>query len=200
MVAGHFATALVPASRLRGGPLWLFLLAAMVPDYLYFLLSLFGLERPLPVEFWTTSLKDMHGEMPYSHSGFSILVQALVMGGIAWFTTREPRAVLWCGALVVGHYLCDLLAGFQHEIAGIGSPMIGFNFYNNAPVMALALEALLSAGCVFWLVRGRRRSNLPLTPRQKVLLYVVFVGGSFLLLPIANESLLDSLSSIAGPR
>ena len=40
MIVGHYAAALVPYSRLEGRPLWLLLLCANVPEFLWLVLAL----------------------------------------------------------------------------------------------------------------------------------------------------------------
>ena len=55
MIGGHYATALVPYTQLeRKAPLWLFLTAAMVIDFVLITLVVGGIETATPVGESTT--------------------------------------------------------------------------------------------------------------------------------------------------
>jgi hypothetical protein len=188
MMMGHFATALIPYSRVKGASAWLLLLCAALPDFLWLTLALFGIETPRPDSFLDVSIIGLKATMPFSHTGVGVTLLALATFGIVQGIWKNKSLSIWCGVLVVLHWLCDLLSGWHHEVLWAGTPNIGLDLYARSPYIAFAIEIVFSAALVSWFVKSESKER-PLTTKQKAILYASFVGGSTIFLPTAYSSL-----------
>ena len=68
MIVGHYAAALVPYSRLEGRPLWLLLVCANVPEFLWLALALAGVEPTKPASLLDATFPNIDVHMTYSHN------------------------------------------------------------------------------------------------------------------------------------
>jgi hypothetical protein len=186
---GHFATALIPYGRVKDAPLWVLLLCAQLPDFLWLGLALAGVEVTTPESFLDVTITGMKVEMVYSHVGVGVVGLAAIAGGAVYAAYRRRDIALWCGALVFVHWLCDLLSGWAHEWLFAGSRKIGFDLYARSPYAAFAIEAAFSAALVFFYVRGEARQGRAVSRTAQIRLYAVFVGGTLLFAPTAYVSM-----------
>ncbi|MDF1781454.1 MAG: hypothetical protein P1U67_09180 [Alcanivoracaceae bacterium] len=189
MVIGHYATALIPYQKHPTAPLSLFLFAAIFLDAVWLALALIGIETPHPAGLLDASLLNLHVDMPWSHDLLPVLGWAMLMSVIGWGVTRSKAVALWCGALVVVHEISDLLAGFNHYVAGTDSQLIGLGLYSRAPELALLFEGLLGVVCTAWFIRARRSEGCPVSKQGGYLLYAIFIGGAAMQLIFARSSL-----------
>jgi hypothetical protein len=197
VILGHYATALIAQQRAPRVPVWLLLAAANLPDLVWLILAAVGLEAPSPASVLDASFANLTVEMTYSHDlapAFGLAAIAAAGAYIVTLQSTATRAVAavagaWCAALVLGHEASDLVAGFEHHMAGPRSPSIGLDLYRQAPELALVLEALLGAACVAWFTRARAREGRPLSRATVWSLYAIFVAGTLAWLPIARRPL-----------
>jgi hypothetical protein len=87
MIAGHFATALVPYELTRKtspAPFWLFLLASQFLDFLMLVFVSLGVEKLEPSNFLTAAFVSMRSDMFVSHDVLPVLGWAILLGAIAW--------------------------------------------------------------------------------------------------------------------
>src|SRR5882672_4505704 len=90
VIVGHYAAALVPYSKLdRRAPLWLLMLCAQVPEFLWLVLSLAGVEKPSPDSMLDATFGNVKVEMLYSHNLVPALLQALVVSAIVFAVWRR---------------------------------------------------------------------------------------------------------------
>jgi hypothetical protein len=192
MIAGHYATALIPYELTRrnlGTPFWIFLLAAQFLDLAMLALVQLGIEDLRPPMFMDFAFSTSSSNMWLSHDIIPVVLWSVAVGLLFWGITRKSVVALWCGALVVVHELCDLLVGYTHHLQGDNSPSLGLNLYQQAPVVGLLLEAGLCAAIVTWFCWRRARTGAPVSSRLKWGLYAVLVGSVLATLPIATRSL-----------
>ena len=189
MIVGHYAAALVPYSRLEGRPLWLLLICANVPEFLWLTLALAGVEPTSPASLLDVTFPNIDVHMTYSHNLIPGLIQGVIVFAVVQAIWRDRPLALWCGALTIVHVLCDLLVGFKHELLGPGSPQVSLDTYGHAPVLAIGIELLFALGCVFAYLRSEARQGRSLTSRRSVTLYAVFAIGILLWLPATSMSL-----------
>ncbi|MHB2017616.1 MAG: hypothetical protein ACYCW6_11770 [Candidatus Xenobia bacterium] len=185
MIVGHYATALFPRHRFPRAPFWLFLLCAQLADFLWLAFAFIGLEPTDPKSFLDASLQNLHVNMLYSHNLMPTLLLAATVTLAVLLWRRGLKQALWCGALVVLHFLCDLIVGYEHGLFGRDSSPIGLNLYYYNPYLALCLEAAFGATCVAWFVDAEAAAGRPLSRRKIVTLYSIFIGGALIWLPIA---------------
>ncbi len=191
MIAGHFATALVPYELTRKtspAPFWLFLLAAQFLDFLMLLFVSVGVEKLEPTNFLEVAFVSMHSEMFVSHDIVPVFGWAVAFGAIVWGLTKNRTVAIWCIGLVLLHEVFDLAVGFEHYVLGSETMILGFNLYNNAPIAGLVIEAALCAAIVFWFCGRRASQNAPVTPMLKWGLYGLLVGSTLATLPMATQS------------
>jgi len=179
MVVGHYTTALVAKRLDPRGPLWLFLLASMFLDFLMAGLVVSGIEtmRPDPAVAGPR-LASMVVEMTYSHDLIPAIGWGLALGALALAGTRSRGTALWVAGLVFVHEVFDLVSGFPHFVMGSGTPEVGFGLYQSAPLMALAIEAVVAFACVFYFLR---RSTL--TTAKKAGLLATTLFGILVMIP-----------------
>jgi hypothetical protein len=189
MILGHYASALVAKSELPKFPLWILLVFANLADFLWILLGLAGLEAPHPKSFLDASFANIVVQMTYSHDLIPTLVLSAVVYGAVHFGMRKPKAALWCAGLIILHFQCDLLAGYEHHVFGAQSRSIGLNFYQRAPHLALLIEAAFAITCVFLYARGMKRQGLPIPAKKQALLYGFFMIGILAFWPLGTMPL-----------
>jgi hypothetical protein len=194
MIVGHYAAALVPYSRLQGRPLWLLLLCANVPEFLWLGLALAGVEPTRPASMLDATFSNLDVHMTYSHNLVPGLIQGAIVFAIVHAIWRDRALALWCGGLAIVHVLCDLVVGFEHQLLGPDSPQVSLNTYANAPLVAIAIELLFALACVFAYLRMEARRGQPVTRGRTVALYAVFVVGILIWLPASTMSLGETLA------
>lgn len=194
MIVGHYAAALVPYSRLDGRPLWLLLVCANVPEFLWLTLALAGVEPITPASLLDATFPNIDVHMTYSHNLVPAFVQGAIVCAVVQAIWRDRPLALWCGGLTVVHVLCDLVVGFPHQLLGPDSPQVSLDTYGRAPVLAIAIELIFALGCVFAYLRSESRRGRPVARRRVVALYAVFTIGILLWLPATQMSLADALA------
>ena len=182
MVIGHYATALVAKKHAPGGPLWLFLIASILLDWLLVIFVLADIEvmEAPNVAAGSSIFASMIVDTPYSHDIVPVLGWCVAMALAAFALTRSWHITLWAAALVAIHELCDLVSGFPHYFFGPDSARLGLGLYHTAPLAALAIELVLGLACVWWFVKDSQLST-----GKTVALYAVIVLGVAALLPNA---------------
>ena len=195
MIVGHYAAALVPYSRLEGRPLWLLLVCANVPEFVWLALALAGVEPTTPASLLDATFPTLDVHMTYSHNLVPGLIQGVIVFALVLALWRDRPLALWCGALTVVHVLCDLLVGFKHELFGPDSPQVSLDTYGHAPVVAIIIELAFALGCVFAYLQSEARRDRPLTRRRGAALYAVFAIGILMWLPATSMSLRQTFGS-----
>ena len=194
MIVGHYAAALVPYSRLEGRPLWLLLVAANVPEFLWLTLALAGVEPTEPASLLDATFPSIVVHMTYSHNLIPGFIQGLIVFAVVQLIWRDRPLALWCGALTVAHVLCDLLVGFKHELLGPNSPQVSLDTYGHAPVLEIAIELIFALGCVYAYLKSEQRRERPVTRGRSVALYAVFAVGILMWLPATSMSLRQTIA------
>ncbi len=193
MIVGHYATALLPYSRLKsaggGCPFWLLLLSANVPEFLWLALALAGVEAPDPASLIDASFSNLKVDMVLSHNLVPALAQAAVVGVLVFAWLRRGAAALWCAGLCVFHVLCDYVVGFEHQLLGRESLAVALNSYGRAPYLAILFEAAFSVACVFLYHRAEERAGRPIPAGRRRALYAIFLVGVLVWLPSAKVPL-----------
>ena len=154
MFAGHVGAGLAIGSVDRRVNVGAFITAALLLDFVLWLLVLVGWEAvTIPGNF-----SDTHQPafiFPYSHSLFAGALWSAIAGAAAFLAyARTPslkwRAALLVAAAVFSHWLLDALV-HQPEmpLAGTGSAMVGLGLWQRMPVACLVEATIVVAG--LWL-------------------------------------------------
>jgi membrane-bound metal-dependent hydrolase YbcI (DUF457 family) len=168
VLTGHFATALVPHARNRALPLFTLLMLSQLPDLL------------IPLDVMRSGERDLNRlHMTLSHDLVPVAVLSVVVA-LALQAWKRDAALTFAGtALVVVHWLCDLLSGFSHNVAGPHTAQLGLDLYRSAPAQAFLIEFVFAAGCLAWFFLERNRQHDAVGRWRSVVLCAV------ILLPIA---------------
>jgi hypothetical protein len=197
MIVGHYAAALVPYSRLEGRPLWLLLVCANVPEFLWLALALAGVEPTNPASLMDATFPNLDVHMTYSHNLIPGFLQGGIVFALVYAVWRDRPLALWCGALTVVHVLCDLLVGFKHELLGPDSPQVSLDTYGHAPVLAIAIELVFALACVYAYLRSEARRGRAVARGRTIALYAVFIIGILMWLPTTRMSLGEAIAQFA---
>lgn len=155
MFIGHWAPALAVAAKRRSPGLGTLFIAAQLIDWAFFLFVLLGVEHMrLTPGISAMSPLDLYF-MPYTHS----LLGALVWGGgttvVVWALSRDRIAALLAGAVVVSHWLLDLLVHVPDLTIAGSPPKLGLGLWNY-PLIEMPLELGITFGALWLYVRARQ--------------------------------------------
>jgi hypothetical protein len=129
-------------------------LAAQFIDLLWPTFLLLGLERVRIVPGVTTVTPLLFEHYPFSHSLLAVVGWAVLVGSVHFFLRRQRLAALVIAALVVSHWLLDLLVHRPDlPLVPNGGPLVGFGAWSS-PTLTLLIEVPLFAGGV-WLYARR---------------------------------------------
>ncbi len=177
MIVGHYATALVATEKAPRAPFWWLLVASNLPDFVWFVLMLLGIEKMEPTSMFEATLSNLQIDMTYSHDLLPLLGWAVGTGLFAFVIWRDVPTAIWSAILVAFHEVCDLVSGFYHYVYTPESQRIGLGLYTNAPELALAIEVALGVACVWWFVRSRASRGAPVSSWGKRWLYGLVIVG-----------------------
>lgn len=140
MFIGHWAPALLAAAVSPRAPrLGSLFVAGQLVDWGFFGLSIAGVER-MRIEPGATVMNSMDlYHMPYTHSLLGSAVLALAFAAILMLWRRDLAAAMIGGAVVLSHWLLDLLV-HRPDLTLAGSPpKLGLGLWNY-PVIEMPLE------------------------------------------------------------
>lgn len=159
MFIGHWAPALVAATDRRAPSLGVLFIGAQLLDWLFFGFLLVGFEHMRVVPGITAmNPMDLY-DMPYTHSLIGAVVWAGLFAVAVWLPKVDSRAALIGGAVVLSHWLLDLIVHRPDLTILGGPPKFGLGLWN-APAIEMPLEVVLTAGALaFYLARTRPRSG-----------------------------------------
>jgi len=201
MFAGHIGAALAIGRAERGVNVGVFIAAALLLDFVLWLLVLLGLETvTIPADFGRTHQAQF--VFPYSHGliasvAWSVLAGVVGFVGYSRLQTKRRAAVL-IGVAVLSHWILDALVHRPElPLTGAASHSFGFGLWNNVP-LALTLEAVV-VGVGLWLfvsgtqlVRGKRIVLVVLC-----LVVMTFTAVGMTLAPAPPSALAMAASSLA---
>ena len=161
MFIGHFAPAFVAAAVTPDRPrLGVYFLAAQLVDWAFFAFLLLGVEdmRIVP---GITAMNPMDlYHMPYTHSLLGSAGFAIAFALVVWLATRERVAGLLAGAVVVSHWLMDLLVHRPDLTLAGDAPKYGLGLWNY-PIVEMPLELVLTFGAMALFLARTRGPALP---------------------------------------
>lgn len=140
MFIGHFGVGLGAKTLVPRVSLGSLFVAAQFIDLLWPTLLLLGIER-VRIEPGATAVTPLAFEhYPVSHSLLAVLGWALLVAGGHWLMRRNRRAALVMAALVVSHWLLDLLVHRPDLPLLPGSDLVvGLGLWSSLP-LTLAVE------------------------------------------------------------
>lgn len=156
MFIGHFAVGFAAKTVTPRVSLGTLFLGAQFIDLLWPTFLLLGLER-VRIEPGATAVTPLVFEhYPYTHSLLAVLLWAVLLGGLHWLLKRDRRSALVLAALVLSHWLLDLLVHRPDlPLWPWGEAVAGLRLWSSLP-LTLAVEVPLFALGVWLYARGTR--------------------------------------------
>lgn len=161
MFIGHWSAAFVAAAAHKRAPkLGTLFVAAQLVDWGFFALATVGVEKMRVVPGATVmNPLDLH-HMPYTHSLFGTAIWAATFAAILLVWRRDAVTAALGGAVVLSHWLLDLLVHRPDLTLAGGEPRLGLGLWNY-PAVAMPLEIALTLGAFVLYVR---RTKGPVAP------------------------------------
>jgi membrane-bound metal-dependent hydrolase YbcI (DUF457 family) len=154
MFIGHYSAALAAASLPKAPRLGTLFVGAQLVDIAFFSFTLIGVEN-MRIAPGTTVMNPMDlYDMPFTHSLIGSLAWALGFALILRAMTREWTGPIIGGAVVLSHWLLDVLV-HGPDMSLFGSPpKFGFGLWNH-PMIEMPLEVALVLGSAWVFARSR---------------------------------------------
>lgn len=149
MFIGHFAPALIAATRPRAAGLGTLFVAAQLVDIGFAMLLIPGIEA-MRITPGITAMNpmDLH-HMPYTHSLLGAAIWAGIFGLLIWFATKRKEAAIGAALVVVSHWFIDLLVHIPDLTLFGTPPKLGLGLWNH-PLIAMPLEIALIGGAFLY--------------------------------------------------
>ncbi|HRE33992.1 MAG: hypothetical protein BGO58_12535 [Sphingopyxis sp. 65-8] len=162
MFVGHFAPALVAATRPRAPGLGTLFVAAQLVDIGFAALLIPGVEAMRVVPGITAmNPMDLY-HMPYTHSLLGALLWGAAFGALVGAITRRREAALLTALVVVSHWFVDLIVHIPDLTFYGAPPKFGFGLWNY-PLAEMPLEIGLTAAAMIYYAR---RTSAPTGNRR----------------------------------
>jgi hypothetical protein len=146
MFVGHLAAAFGARAAEPRVPLAVAVAAAFALDLLWPVLLLLGLES-VRVHPGDTAFTNLAFESyPWSHSLASVVVWSVAAGVIARRAVDSARAGLFVGALVLSHWVLDLVTHRPDLPLWPSGPLVGLGLWHSIAATIAVEGALLAAG------------------------------------------------------
>lgn len=161
MFIGHFALALAAKRAAPTTSLGARVAAAQLVDLLWPLFLLLGLEV-LAIRPGITAFNPLEFvSYPYTHSLLGSLVWAALFAGAYYAITRNRRGALVIAALVVSHWLLDVVTHVPDLPLFPGdSPKLGLGLWNSVTGTLVVEGAMFIAGVLIYVRLTRARDNI----------------------------------------
>jgi hypothetical protein len=173
MFIGHFAPAMLAATRKDAPSLPVLFVAAQLVDWAFFALLLFGIEK---AQMSPGIAKLFHIDlyhMPYTHSLLGGALWAAGFAALIWFFTRNRTGAVLAAAVVLSHWFLDVLVHVPDMTIAGQPPKLGLGLWNH-PMIEIPLELGLTFGALWLYTRARSPRMMP----------VLVLGAVFLLLQL----------------
>ncbi len=175
MFIGHFAPALIAARHPKAPSLPILFIGVQLVDWVFFGFLLLGVEK-MRFAPGTSVMNPMDlYHLPYTHSLVGTGIWAAAFAALIWLARRDRLAALIGFAVVLSHWLLDLLVHVPDLTWAGAPPKLGFGLWNY-PMVEMPLEIGLTTAGLWLYARatgGMRTSILGL-------------GAILLLLQMAN--------------
>lgn len=159
MFIGHWAPALAVASRRSKPGLATLFIAAQLVDWAFFGFLLLGIEHMrFSPGISAMNPMDLY-HMPITHSLLGCLGFAAAFGTTIWLASRDRAAAVIGGAVVLSHWLLDLLVHVPDLTLAGSPPKLGFGLWNY-PAIEMPLELGITLGALWLYARTRQPSTL----------------------------------------
>ncbi len=159
MFIGHYGAGFAGKRADARPSLGTLFFAAQFIDLLWPVLILLGIEQ-VRIEPGNTAMTPLNFVYyPFSHSLFSVLIWAALVGGGYYVIRKNARAGVVLGLLVVSHWVLDLLVHRPDlPLVPWSNVTVGLGLWNSLPA-GLLLELFVFGGGAFLYMRSTRPKN-----------------------------------------
>ena len=160
MFLGHFGVAFGSKRVAPRASLGVLFAAAQLPDLIWPVLVLAGVER-VRIDPGNTAYTPLAFEhYPWSHSLLFVVFWAVLAGFAYRAVTRDERGALVVGALVVSHWVLDFITHRPDLPIYPGGPLGGLGLWNSPLWTMLVEAALFLVGLVLYVNATRPRDRI----------------------------------------
>lgn len=161
MFIGHWAPALAAAAASRKAPpIAVLFIGAQLIDWAFFGLLLAGVEHMrFSPGISVMNPMDLY-HMPYTHSLLGAAAFAGAVWALRWLLLRDMAGALIGAAVVLSHWLLDLLVHVPDLTLAGSPPKLGFGLWNH-PMIEMPLEVGITLGALWWYAKARQPARLP---------------------------------------
>jgi hypothetical protein len=161
MFIGHWAPAMVAATRKDAPSLPVLFIAAQLVDWAFFLFLMFGIEA-MRVTPGISAMNPMDlYHMPYTHSLLGCAVWAAGFGALIYAFSRNRAAAIIAALVVLSHWFLDLLVHVPDLTIAGSAPKLGFGLWNHWAI-EMPLELVLTFGALWIYARKAKPKTVPL--------------------------------------
>ncbi len=183
MFIGHFAPAMVAATHRQAPSLPVLFIGAQLVDWAFFGLLLTGVERMrFSPGISAMNPMDLY-HMPYTHSLIGSAVFGAVFATLIWFATRNRTGALIGFAVVLSHWLLDLLVHVPDLTISGSPPKLGLGLWNH-PAIEMPLEIGTTMGALWLYARATGGLRLSIAVLAGILLILQGINWFG---PVASE-------------
>jgi hypothetical protein len=155
MFIGHWAPAIAVAAQRKAPGLGTLFIAAQLVDWAFFGFVLVGVEHMrFSPGISAMNPMDLY-DMPYTHSLIGSMAFAAAAAAAVWLLTRERAAAAATGAVVLSHWVLDLLVHVPDLTLAGSPPKLGLGLWNH-PWIEMPLELAITFGAL-WFYNAARR-------------------------------------------
>jgi membrane-bound metal-dependent hydrolase YbcI (DUF457 family) len=157
VLLGHYAVAMAAKKVAPRPSLGTLVLAAMLPDGIWPVFMLLGLEKAEIVPGITAVTPLLFVSYPYTHSLAMDFVWGAAAGAVYYRHRRDGAGALWLAALVVSHWVLDFVAHRPDMPVWPGSPVVGLGLWQSVPATLVVELGLFAVGTSLYVSTTRAR-------------------------------------------
>jgi hypothetical protein len=180
MILGHYGAALAAKRISRRTSLGTLIFAAQWADLLWPVLLIAGVEHVSVVPGHTAVNPLNFVAYPWSHSLLMLVLWGVVIGGAYWMVRRDARGAGVLAALVVSHWVLDLVVHGPDLPLWPGSPVkLGLGLWDSVAATLVVEFGLFAAGIALYARVTRARDAIGRWGlwAMLIVLALVLVGG-----------------------
>lgn len=159
MFIGHFGLAMAAKKVAPRPSLGTLVLAAQLVDGLWPIFLLLGWEEVSIVPGITAVTPLDFRWYPYTHSLLAVVAWGALLSITYYAFRRDASGARWLAALVVSHWILDLIAHRPDLPLWPGGPRVGFGLWNSVPATLVAEFALFLLGASIYASVTRARDR-----------------------------------------
>lgn len=181
MFIGHYGLALGAKKFAPDTSLGTLFIASLLPDLIWPVLLLLGVEKILIVP-GTTKVSPLVFEYyPFSHSLVATAVLALSFGVVYFWLRSRPKAAIITALLVMSHWALDAISHHPDlPLTLFGETRVGLGLWNSIPATIIVEGGVFIAGSAIYLLCTRAVNKRGLYGTWGLLLSFVFIyAGQF---------------------